>query len=222
MDTKAENKRGRMNMDNIERRFIAVKDLRTSEDGNIIEGYPIVYEQEADLGWFREKIARGAATAALKSSDEFVLFNHDPNFPLARRSNGSLEVTEDDHGVKIKADLSKSARGREVHEMVKAGLIDKMSFAFSTEKESWTYAKTEGHADLRIIEEFRELFDYSPVTYPAYKQTELQARSAKDIFESREAPAGDEQPGAPEENEDYLGKLDVFERQIKIIIGDEK
>lgn len=205
-------------MKDIERRFTDVKELRSSEDGNIVEGYPIVYDQETDIGWFREKIARGAATNALKSSDEFVLFNHDPNFPLARRSNGTLEVTEDDHGVKIRADLSKSARGREVHEMVKNGLIDKMSFAFSTEKESWEYAQ--GKSDLRIVEEFRELFDYSPVTYPAYKQTELQARSAKDVFDSRKAPAGDEQPGAPGKDQ-ALGILDVYEREAKLIIGDE-
>lgn len=208
-------------MKDIERRYTEVKELRLLDDGNVIEGYPIVYDQIADIGWFREKIARGAATNALKTSDEFVLFNHDPNFPLARRSNGSLEVTEDDHGVKIKADLSKSARGREVHEMVKAGLIDKMSFAFSTEKESWEYSKDKNQSDLRTVEEFRELYDYSPVTYPAYKQTELQARSAQDVFDSREAPAGDEQPGAPGE-EDALGKLDVFEREANLIIGDEK
>ena len=208
-------------MKDIERRYTEVKELRLLDDGNVIEGYPIVYDQIADIGWFREKIARGAATNALKTSDEFVLFNHDPNFPLARRSNGSLEVTEDDHGVKIKADLSKSARGREVHEMVKAGLIDKMSFAFSTEKESWEYSKDKNESDLRTVEEFRELYDYSPVTYPAYKQTELQARSAQDVFDSREAPAGDEQPGAPGE-EDALGKLDVFEREANLIIGDEK
>jgi HK97 family phage prohead protease len=208
-------------MKDIERRFTNVKELRFLDEGNIIEGYPIVYEQETDIGYFREKIARGAATNALKNSDEFVLFNHDPNFPLARRSNGTLEVTEDDHGVKIKADLSKSARGREVHEMVKAGLIDKMSFAFSTEKESWEYAQTPGQSDLRTVEEFRELFDYSPVTYPAYKQTELQARSAEDVFESRKAPSGDEQPGAPGDK-DYLGILDVYEREATLIIGDEK
>lgn len=208
-------------MDNIERRFTTVKELRLSEDGNIIEGYPIVYEQETDIGWFREKISRGAATNALKSSDEFVLFNHNPDLPLARRSNGTLEVSEDDHGVKIKADLSGSARGREVYEMVKGGLIDKMSFAFSVEKESWTYAQTESQSDLRTIEEFRELFDYSPVTYPAYKATELQARSAKDILDLREASAGDEQPGAPDKEEE-LGKLDVYEREVKFIIGDEK
>ena len=207
-------------MDDIERRFTDVKELRSSEDGNIVEGYPIVYDQETDIGWFREKIARGAATNALKSSDEFVLFNHDPNFPLARRSNGTLEVTEDDHGVKIRADLSKSARGREVHEMVKNGLINKMSFAFSTEKESWEYSHDKNKSDLRIVEEFRELFDYSPVTYPAYKQTELQARSAKDVFDSRKSPAGDEQLGAPGKDQ-ALGILDVYEREAKLIIGDE-
>ena len=125
---------------NPERRFIDVKEIRASENEMIIEGYPIVYESVTDIGgWFKEVISRGAATSALARSDEFVLFNHDSNYPLARRSNGTLEATEDEHGVKIKADLSGSARGRETHEMIKNGLIDKMSFAFTVEKEEWEY-----------------------------------------------------------------------------------
>lgn len=185
----------------IERRFIDVKEIRAADEGMIIEGYPIVYNVEAEIGgWFRESIAKGAATNAFARSDEIVLFNHDSNFPLARKSNGTLTVTEDDHGVKINADVSGSARGRETHEMIKNGLISKMSFAFSVEKESWVTAPEDGGMDLRIIDEFREIFDYSPVTYPAYKQTEIQARSAEELKKSHDtATAEDESSTEPEE-----------------------
>ena len=162
----------------MERRFISAE-LRASEgDEMIVEGYPIVYEQETDLGYCREKIARGAATEALAGSDEIVLFNHDANIPLARRANGTLEVKEDDHGVFIRADLSKSSAGPGVYADIKNGLITKMSFAFTCDNDTWD-------DDLRTVNKFKELYDYSPVTYPAYKQTEIVARSAKEATRTK-------------------------------------
>lgn len=200
----------------IERRFIDVKEIRAADEGMIIEGYPIVYNVEAEIGgYFRESIAKGAATNAFARSDEIVLFNHDSNFPLARKSNGTLTVTEDDHGVKIKADVSGSARGREAHEMIQNGLISKMSFAFSVEKESWVTAQ-EGGMDLRIIDEFREIFDYSPVTYPAYKQTEVQARSAEELKKSHDtATAEDELAAARDEFEPW--ELQAMEIELDLL-----
>lgn len=163
----------------MERRFNTCE-LRAKDTSGkmIVEGYPIVYEQETDLGYCREKIAKGAATEAIKKSNEFVLFNHNADIPLARRTNGTLEVFEDDQGVFIRADLSKSAAGPGVYSDIKNGLIDKMSFAFITEKDSW-------EDDLRVINKFQELFDYSPVTYPAYKQTEILARGRNEAFKGR-------------------------------------
>lgn len=163
----------------MERRFQTCELRAKDEAGKmIIEGYPIVYEQETNLGYCREKIARGAATEALQFSNEFVLFNHNADIPLARRANGTLEVMEDDKGVFIRADLSKSVAGPGVYADIKSGLIDKMSFAFTTEADSWD-------EDLRTVEKFAELFDYSPVTYPAYKQTEIVARNKNEVFRGR-------------------------------------
>lgn len=167
----------------MERRFIQVELRALSEDeGMVVEGYPIVYEQETELWGFREKIAKGAATRALEKSDEFVLFNHDSNIPLARRENGTLEVNEDEKGVFIRADLSKSSAGPGVYNDIKNGLINKMSFAFTTERDSW-------EDDLRTVEEFAEIFDYSPVTYPAYKQTDIMARSKEEAIRNRPPPS---------------------------------
>lgn len=163
----------------MERRFLPVE-LRAIDDDDklIVEGYPIVYDQETDLGYCKERIAKGAATAALKRSNEFVLFNHDASQPLARRANGTLEVKEDDKGVFIRADLSQSSRGAAMYKDIKSGLIDKMSFAFTCAKDSWKDG-------VRTVEEFQELFDYSPVTYPAYEQTAIMARSKEEALRTR-------------------------------------
>jgi phage head maturation protease len=53
-----------------------------------------------------------------------------------------------------------------------------MSFAFTVEKDEWD-------EDLRTVVNFRELYDYSPVTYPAYEQTNILARSAEEATRTR-------------------------------------
>ncbi len=198
-----------------ERRFLQVE-MRAASDENIIEGTPIVYDKETDLGWFREMVAKGAATEALTRSDEFLLFNHDSNQPLARRKNGTLTVTEDEKGVHIRADLSKSNLGPGLYKDIKAGLIDKMSFAFTVEEESWVTPENPKDLDLRIIRSFREIYDYSPVTYPAYKSTELQARSAQSILESHRAATVDPVP-SPDEEENIL---EPYLLEAEFIIGE--
>jgi len=207
-------------MEKRERRFVEIKEIRTAGDENeqIIEGYPIVYGVEADLGFFREKIRAGAATEALNHSDEFVLFNHDSNYPLARRANGTLEVKEDKHGVHIKADLSKSAEGRNTYEMIKNGLIDKMSFAFTVEEDEWTRIR-EGDEDTetREIVKFKELYDYSPVTRPAYEQTQVQARSAEEVFNSRNSAAAEEQSETSDEEKNFEELLDPYYKELELI-----
>jgi len=208
----------------IERRFIDAKEMRAAEQENIVEGYAVVYGVETDLGYFREMIAKGAATEALKNSDEFFLFNHDSNLPLARRKNGTLTATEDEHGVFIRADLSKSKDGPGVYLNVKSGLIDKMSFAFNIEEEEWSRSENMNGTDLRTITKFRELFDYSPVTFPAYKSTELQARNAEAIFQSHsETVVPEESSMEVEEEEEARVLTDVLKLQADLLIlGEEK
>ena len=185
---------GERSMKDPERRFVSVEVRASGDEGLIIEGRAIVYDSETDLGWFRETISQGAATEALKSCDAFLLFNHDSNQPLARIKNGTLTAVEDERGVTIRADLSKSALGPNLYKDIKSGLIDKMSFAFSIEEETWVHSEDRNKTDLRVIGKFREIFDFSPVTYPAYKSTELQARSAETTYKNHQAATAE--PGA--------------------------
>jgi len=169
-------------LDEPERRYLPFgQEMRAvEEDGKmIIEGYAMVYNVYAPIWWFREIIRPGAATEALKTADEFVLWDHESSQPMARRSNDSLEVKEDDHGVHIRADVSKTFWGRNGYESVKNKVTDKMSFCFDLyrEGEKWHTDEVEGvKIETREIIEFAHLYDYSPVSYPAYKQTSLDAR----------------------------------------------
>lgn len=173
------------NMPEPERRYMPFsQEMRVVEEEGkmIIEGYPIVYNVYAPIWNFREIIRRGAATEALKTADEIVLWDHESSKPMARRSNGTLKVKEDDHGVFIRADVSKTVWGRDGYEAIKNKVINKMSFAFDVDSdgEKWHTDGIEGvKVSTREIIEFAHLYDYSPVSYPVYKQTTVNARGAR-------------------------------------------
>jgi HK97 family phage prohead protease len=182
-----------------------MRTTKTEDRKMIIEGYPIVYEKYANLWWFREIIRKGAATEALKRSDELVLWNHETGQPMAAKKNGTLEVKEDERGVFIRADVSKTVWGRDGYEAIQNGIIDKMSFAFEIARngDNWYWEDFDGvEIEVREIKRFQEIFDYSPVSYPAYKDTKVIAKSKTLALRNRP------EPGAP--GEDNTAVLEVL------------
>jgi len=184
-----------------ELRYLPVSgaDLRASktEDGKmVVEGYAIVYNQETVLyddgeEMDVETILPGAATRALESEDQRYLAHHDRSQPLARKSIGTLAATEGEKGVFIHAELVDNQRGRDTFEDIRTGLIDGQSFAFFVAKggESWEIKDVEGkRVYKRSISEFDSVPEFSAVTFPAYPQATLQARSLELALRNRPKP----------------------------------
>jgi uncharacterized protein len=169
-------------------------ELRTSEvraagdDTLVIEGYAANFEQTTDLGYFRETIARGAFDGVLED-DVRLLLNHD-GAPMARTTNGTLELTVDESGLRYRAALADTQDGRDLYKLIKRGDISQSSFAFTIEEQSWNEDRTE-----RTISKVGRLMDVSPVTYPAYPTTTVSARNlALSAKETKAAPAPTEAP----------------------------
>ena len=171
-------------MNNLETRLLAGLKVETRAGGEsgapMISGYAAVFDTETVIGgkdWgFREKIAKGAFTEALKSSDVRALFNHDGEYVLGRTKSGTLRLTEDDRGLKVEIDPPDTQDARDLITKMQRGDIDQMSFAFTMEGGIQTWDET-GDMPLRIIEKVGELLDVSVVTFPAYPETEAAARS---------------------------------------------
>lgn len=200
-----------------ERRFmpISVLEMREDDGAMIIEGYPIVYEVYAPIWGWREIIRRGAAGPALTRSDELVLWDHESSQPMARRSAGTLEVREDEKGVFIRADVSKTRWGRDGYESIRAGVTTQMSFAFdiAAEGQRWVTDEIAGvEVDTREITEFGQIYDYSPVSYPAYKQTIVDARSRRIAILSKPEPGA---PGEGRATALWREQNEIGLRQIK-------
>lgn len=152
-------------------------EIRSEGDGMTFTGYASVFNSSSeDLGGFREFVAPGAFKRSLQSRNEIkLLWNHDTNEPLASVRGGSLQLQEDNYGLKVTAKLPNTTRGRDVAELIRSKVIDSMSFGFNVIKDSWSK-----DGQTRTLESVR-LHEVSIVTFPAYAQTVATVRSMPTI-----------------------------------------
>lgn len=138
-----------------------------------IEGHAAVFNRWSDDLGFREQITPGAFAPILRSLARPVplVLNHDQSLVLASTRNGSLTLSEDSSGLRIKATLSGTTLGRDVAVMLEEGLLDRMSFAFRVKRDRWS-----SDGEERTILEVSDLIDVSVVTTPAYPDAEVGLR----------------------------------------------
>lgn len=170
-------------MKDLERRNVALEGLRveTRAKGDkqvrIIRGHAAVFGQlSEDLGGFREQIAPGAFADAIKTDDVRALWNHNPDYVLGRNMSGTLTMTEDARGLAIEIEPPDTQWARDLLVSMDRGDVNQMSFGFSVRPNGQDWAKDDAGQVVRTLKRVR-LFDVSPVTYPAYPQTDVAARS---------------------------------------------
>lgn len=167
------------------------KDEGADSDKMIIEGYAAVFDSETLIGsedWgFYESIDKRAFEGA-NMKDVPLKYNHSDAVPiLARTRNKSLELSVDDKGLFIRAELLDTQDSIDMYKRIKAGLIDKMSFAFTVRESNFKDDKIPHRKILR----FDRIFDVSVVDTPAYDDTSIYARSLELAEASkRQAEAG--------------------------------
>tara|TARA_Y100000310_G_scaffold244499_1_gene249286 strand:- start:4049 stop:4819 length:771 start_codon:yes stop_codon:yes gene_type:complete len=158
----------------MEKRFFDI-DTRTEkrEDGSTtITGHAAMYNNlSSDLGGFREVIAPGAFSDALNKEtlDCRCLINHDPNLILGRTTSGTLRLEETTKGLQYSFDVPDTTYGRDLVISLERSDITQSSFAFTIENDSW---QTTEDGEVRTINKVKNIWDCSPVTYPAYLQTD--------------------------------------------------
>ena len=177
----------------MERRTITLKELRVvdsvPEMGGepAIEGYASVFDSwSEELGGnspFREKVVKGAFEETIQIDDIRALFNHDPNYVLGRNKAGTLTLEEDEKGLKVRIVPPDTTWAKDLLVSIKRGDITQMSFGFTVILDRWSY---EDNIDVRELLKVK-LFDVSPVTFPAYSQTECGIRSMFDIMKTHQS-----------------------------------
>jgi len=155
-----------------EMQFRAVEE---DEQSYIVEGYAttfndpyVMYEWEGVK--YKEEIDRDALLDA-DMSDVIFLYNHE-GMVYARQANGTLQLSQNDKGLYIRADLSSTEASRQMFESIKAGLVTQMSWAFTIAEEEYDEKK-----HLRRIRKVNKVYDVSAVSIPANPNTDISARS---------------------------------------------
>lgn len=162
----------------VERRVLVVEDIELRiVDGDIpkVVGYAAKFGKwSKDLGGFREKIRVGAFDDVM-DDDVRALKNHDPNLLLGRTKSGTLRLTANKTGLRFEIDTPDTNVGRDTVEEIRRGDISGCSFGFIVETDEWRYLEVDTVE--RTIIKFKRLLDVGPVTYPAYPDTSVAARS---------------------------------------------
>ncbi|MFA7020474.1 MAG: HK97 family phage prohead protease [Bacilli bacterium] len=159
---------------------VRISDLKpnSQEEAMILEGYALVFNKETLIGDDKRGFVEVIEPTALISTslkDVPLKYNHQDNFlVIARTRNASLVLSTDENGLRVTANLLDTQSNRDIYSAVKAGLLDKMSFAFTVKDQVWDRS---GDIPKRTIKAIDRLYDVSIVDTPAYEDTSIYARS---------------------------------------------
>ncbi|MFJ7831793.1 HK97 family phage prohead protease [Peribacillus sp. NPDC097284] len=164
-----------------EKRELPQSTIEIREDGEgqrTITGYAVKWEMKSHpMGWFQrfqEQFKKGAFAESLTKEDQRALWSHDTSQVLGRTKNGTLRLYEDDIGLRFELDLPNTTLGNDAYETIKRGDVDGVSFGFRMRKEEWDESDPDNVT--RTVTQ-ADLFEISPVGFPAYPDSQVSARS---------------------------------------------
>jgi HK97 family phage prohead protease len=218
-----------LSINGAERRFFLTSkkpfETRAAQDGEpessvYIKGYAaltevptILYENANES--YEEVIAKGAFDDVLEN-DVRCLFNHDSNQILGRSAAGTLTYGVDESGLFYECMLDNTIMAHsDLYKSISRGDISQSSFAFKVKEdkvEMYNNEETDKEVCKRTILKFQELYDVSPVTFPAYADTSVMGRSVQNLKAEIEAAKN---AATDQRKADDLFLAKQLERKIK-------
>jgi HK97 family phage prohead protease len=136
-------------------------------DARTFEGYAAAYgnvDSDNDIieqNAFAKSIKEGFPSGRIK-----VLWQHKADSPIGM----PVDMREDGKGLWVKSRISMTAKGDEAIELMRDGVVDRMSIGFSIPggKSEW-----DAKMGVRRIKEVK-LFEFSPVTFPANEMATIE------------------------------------------------
>lgn len=147
---------------------------RAEDDKRYIEGYFVRFDDKYQV---TDKMYETVSPNAFRSvnNDVVCLWNHDQNYPLGRMSNNTLSLRVDDIGVFGRVEVNPQDQfAMDAYARIQRGDVKQCSFGFNILKET-PIRHDDDVMEWRLEE--CDLHEISPVTFPAYKSTTVQARS---------------------------------------------
>jgi len=160
----------------LERRYqvgeLEFKASDNDEEMPKIAGYAALFNEPSEDFGFIETVAPGAFDKSI-GGDVRALFNHNPDFVLGRTRSKTLTLRTDNKGLFFEVMPPDTPNARALMTSIQRGDINQMSFGFRTISDDWSMIDGVQHRTLLEV----ELFDVSPVTFPAYVNTNVALRS---------------------------------------------
>ena len=188
-------------------RDMEIRALEDGADGYIVEGYASTFNDPyllySEPGYSVTEQIDARAFDKTDMSDVIMQYDHEGRV-FARMSNGTLSITPDEHGLKIRALLGGTELGRQLYQEIRGGYTTKMSFAFKVDSDVREVEEDENTHDVRILRTITgisKLYDVSAVSLPANPATTIAART---YSEGVIAEAKAERQRAAEETEAKL------------------
>ena len=177
-----------------------------------IAGYAVKWGQPSSPigGMFEERFERGAFAESLRNDKQKALWAHDMGRVLASTTNNTLRMVEDGVGLRFEADLPDNTWGNDAYISIKRGDIEGVSFGFRAPKEGNIWDDSDPKIIRRTVIKAR-LFEISPEPFPAYPQSEVQARSLDKAYQEYRT----ETPEPVTDDESDEGKPDTLVEQRK-------
>ena len=158
--------------------------LQTREAENdqmIISGYFVVFNTWTKLydGYYEQVSPKAFENTDL--TDIRALINHNDGLVLGRTKASTLTLRVDDKGLYGEIKVNPNDQDAvNLYERVKRGDVDQCSFGFQITEEEWEDTVDGYRSTITGI----KLFEVSVVTFPAYEDTLVTARS-KDVLNFR-------------------------------------
>ena len=186
--------------------------IRMSDEGRTLIGTPVVFNEWTVIdGWeghFKERILPGSVDKTLKERGDRikVLFNHgfDPFIGEKPLGKPSVQDARDD-ALHVEVPLADTSYNADIIALLRADALDGMSFRFGVMKDEWDNLDADDDSlPERSISELR-LYEYGPVTFPAYEAATVGIRSRSEYDEYRQrkdflgvAPSAPPDTGQPQ------------------------
>ena len=165
--------------------ILEVRQIEEDADDNmIVTGYASTFNEPYTLyemdDWRLDEVVDARAFDNTDMSDVIMQYDHQGRV-FARITNGTLDVTPDERGLLIEANLGGTELGRQLYEEIRGGYTNKMSFGFTVDEDKVIDTNVDGKTlTTRTILSVRKLYDVSAVSLPANDATSISVRSLTD------------------------------------------
>ncbi len=165
---------------------VALEVRATGADGKrTIAGY-IDYNSPSDVitdRWgdrFIEELAPGCFDGSLATREVVGLWSHDIAQVLGSTRSKTLRVTSNNDRLSFELDLPDTQAGNDAWEVIQRGDVTGLSIGMIVQDDKWSDVDQDGQTVYKRSIISADLYEVSPVAFPAYPSAEVSCRSLEE------------------------------------------